>query len=153
MRLLVFSLLLAFAGTAAAQEMTPYQEEVLRLQDRYNKLEMDRHDYRKPKPGLPPEQEAERRKLKTELMEKAPLLALMEQLSEDITVLAQSKPVPEEDVRLMDTLKELLACAAPFQEYAKTQEEAKTLAAKVHLLIVRRDAKGLLALDKEMRPK
>lgn len=140
--ILQLALFCALMLTASAQE-SEYQKSLQLLRDRFNKLEMERSDYRKPKTELAPEQEKERLQLLGRLYTEDPFWFIQEQLYAEIKVLSATPKRTAEEDAILDMLKDSLARAVSVGAVAGNRNEATSNAATFRGFLVRRDIKGL----------
>jgi hypothetical protein len=147
----ILSLLwIIFALNVCAKEPT-YREALQALHDRFAKLEMERHDYRKPEPRLTAEEEQERVRLHGQLLRDDPVWVLIEQMLADIRALEELRTKTEADSVLIETLKDLLAGVAGFSDRATSRAQAEEDARALRQFVVRRDVEGLRAWSKSQR--
>ena len=137
----VFSSLVLHAG---GDEPT-YLPGLKATHERLRVLEAERHDYRKPKPGLPPAEEEERLRLLGQLLTDDPVWILAQQIQADISALVALRPQSPADVATIDALKELLAITAGFEERATTRAQAEQFAVSLRQFVARRNAAGAKA--------
>ena len=140
-RALFSFLFLALAARLSADEPT-YRASLDSMHERFRTLEVERNDYRKVKPGLPPDREAERLRLLGQLVNDDPVWALAEQIQADLTALAAVRPQTPADLAIMENLKDFLAITIGCEERATTYAQAQDIANLLRQFIARRDVNG-----------
>lgn len=133
---------------AAHAEDSPYRQTIQSVRDRFRALDVERRDYRKPKPSLPPDKEQERLRLLGQLVSDDPVWVLSQQLQADIDVLVARKPQTETDAKICDSLKDLLAIVTSYEERATTPEKARLFADTMRHFTAIRDAEAAHAWAK-----
>jgi hypothetical protein len=137
-------LYLVFAALAAqvrADDST-YRTAMNLAHERLRILNVERNDYRKREPGLPPEQETERLRLLGQLQTDDPIWALGQQIQADITALADARSQTAADAAIIENLKDLLAITSSFEDRATTRAQAEAFATALRQFVARRDVAG-----------
>lgn len=127
----------------AGAEDSPYQMRLMKISDRFNRLEADRLDQRKEKKVLSEAEEKERHELLGQLQELDPVGNILRELEADLRALLASKPAKEKDEALVETLKTFMALTASMHSQSKDLEQAQTFAETIRGYIVRGDLKGM----------
>ena len=124
---------------------SPYQTGLRDVHERFRVLEVERNDYRKPKPELAPAKEEERQRLLGQLLTDDPVWTLAEEIQADIAALTAIRTRTPDDDAILDSLKDLLAIASSLEERATTHDQAKAFATALRQFVARRDAAGASA--------
>ena len=144
-------LLLLVMTNAVLAEETEYQAKIRRLHQQLQTLDVERTDYRKAKPGLPPGKEAERERLAGQLLIESPMWKLAEQVEADLQALSDvptGKRSGSHD-RVMDELKEFLVIIHNAMDVPDTEKQADEYATALRQLISMRDLDGANAWARE----
>ncbi len=137
-----FSLLcLAIVLTTGGND-SPYQAELMKIMDRYTRLETERSHPVAPR-RLSEADEKERRQLLGQLIDMDPIWVIVRELEADIRALLTIKPAKPGDEALLEDLKSFMAFTAGVQQHAKDLEEAEQLANTIRGFIIRGDVEGL----------
>lgn len=144
----LISVLLSFGfATLCLAEERNYQEQILDLQDKFIRLDLEKHDMQESHRKLPPEQENERHRLMGALLELDPMNVLMKQLEDEILALISLEEMSETDLILLEQRKQFLALTASLTSQCESLDEAHDLVKRIRVLMLRGDIKGLQNLS------
>jgi hypothetical protein len=146
-RTILFFLFFSFLPLAWAED-SPYLAALKATHERFRILDAERNDYRRLKPELPPAKEEERLRLLGQLLTDDPVWELSQQIQADITALVAVRPQTPADVAIIESLKDLLACVAGFDERATTRAQAEQFATALRQFVALRDVAGASAWAK-----